>query len=75
MKKIQFIAIVIMAAAVNYLIFAWTIPPANENKSHVTSDSYKRLMRYHGTDHLIDGHNGDLYFYRDGRKCYVRRGV
>ena len=72
MKTIRMIAIIIMAVAVNYLIFAWQLP---EEKSHVTDDQHKRIMKYHGTDHLIEGHNGDLYFYRDGRKCYVRRGV
>jgi len=76
MKKIRLIAIVIMAVAVNYLIFAWTIPPVKEKeKSYIASDEEKRIMRYHGTDHLIDGDNGDMYFYRDGKKCYVRRGL
>ena len=40
-------------------------------KSHIVSPEIKAKMRYHGIDVLYEDFNGNLFFYRDGKKIKV----
>jgi len=36
---------------------------------HVASDADKARMRYHNIDLVYEDWSGNLYFYRDGKRC------
>lgn len=50
-----------------YILLA-TISPL-PSAGEVASHAIKQRMAYHGTETAFQGHDGKVYFYRDGERC------
>lgn len=54
-------------AIIIYILLA-TISPL-PSAGEVASHAIKQRMAYHGTETAFQGHDGKVYFYRDGERC------
>jgi hypothetical protein len=71
MKLAVIIVIVIGTICLNAVSADLNMWSFNGFDSYTEYLKMRRLHKYHGTDHSINDGDGEWYYYRNGRKCFL----